>query len=52
MTNKTRAGFLRHFLSGFALGAVALVGLQIAQPEDRPLYPPVSADASVTPAVS
>ncbi|WP_176484606.1 hypothetical protein [Sphingomonas spermidinifaciens] len=52
MTNKTRAGFLRHFLSGFALGAVALVGFQISQPEDKPMYPPVTADASVTPAVS
>lgn len=28
-TNK-RTGFVRHFLSGFALGAVALVGVQIA----------------------
>ncbi|WP_294263831.1 hypothetical protein [uncultured Sphingomonas sp.] len=52
MTNKTPAGFLRHFLSGFALGAMALVGLQIAQPEDQPMYPPVTADASVTPAIT
>ncbi len=31
MTNTTRrAGFLRQFISGFALGAVALVGFQVA----------------------
>lgn len=31
MTN-TRPGFFRLFLSGFALGAIALVGVQVAQP--------------------
>ncbi|PXA92329.1 hypothetical protein DMC47_24080, partial [Nostoc sp. 3335mG] len=33
MTSK-RTGFLRHFISGFALGAVALVGVQIANRSD------------------
>ena len=33
MTKTTlRNGFFRHFLSGFALGAVALVGVQLADP--------------------
>lgn len=30
--NKPRPGFFRLFLSGFALGAVALVSVQVAQP--------------------
>jgi hypothetical protein len=48
MTTKLRAGFLRHFLSGFALGAVALIGMQASQPEDKPMYPPVSETASLS----
>ncbi|WP_315761988.1 hypothetical protein [Sphingomonas sp. Y38-1Y] len=48
MTNKIRAGFLRHFLSGFALGAVALVGFQASQPDDKPMYPPVTQTASLS----
>lgn len=31
---QTRTGFLRHFISGFALGAVALVAVQVAGPSD------------------
>jgi hypothetical protein len=30
--SKPRPGFFRLFLSGFALGAVALVSVQVAQP--------------------
>ncbi len=30
----TRTGFLRHFISGFALGAVALVAVQFAGPSE------------------
>ena len=30
--NQTRPGFFRLFLSGFALGAIALVSVQVAQP--------------------
>lgn len=30
----TRTGFLRHFISGFALGAVALVAVQLTGPGD------------------
>lgn len=37
-----RAGYVRHFLSGFAIGAVGLIGFQASQPEDQPLYPPVA----------
>ncbi len=33
MTTK-RTGFLRHFISGFALGAVALVAVQVADRSD------------------
>lgn len=33
MTNK-RTGFLRHFISGFAMGAFALVAVQIADRSD------------------
>lgn len=33
MTSK-QPGFLRHFISGFALGAVALVAVQVANPSD------------------
>ncbi len=33
MTAK-RTGFLRHFISGFALGAVALVAVQVADRSD------------------
>lgn len=44
MTNtKNRAGFLRHFVSGFALGAVALVGVQLA---DRSEAKPVVASTA------
>ncbi len=31
---QTRPGFLRHFVSGFALGAAALVTVQVAAPGD------------------
>jgi hypothetical protein len=48
MFRTLRAGFVRHFLSGFAMGAVALVGLHAAQPEDKPMYPPVEAAPSVS----
>ncbi|WP_212611973.1 hypothetical protein [Sphingomonas baiyangensis] len=34
-----RAGFVRHFLSGFAIGAVGLVTFQANQPADPPLFP-------------
>lgn len=37
-----RAGFVRHFLSGFAIGAVGLIGIQIATPDDRPMQQPVA----------
>ncbi len=33
MTAK-RTGFLRHFVSGFAMGALALFAVQIADPSD------------------
>lgn len=33
MTQK-RTGFLRHFISGFALGAAALVAVQVADRSD------------------
>ncbi|MFV0624169.1 hypothetical protein ACBY01_09190 [Sphingomonas sp. ac-8] len=40
----TRPGFFRLFLSGFALGAIALVGVQIAQPaQASPWTSPVEA---------
>lgn len=48
MMNKLRAGFLRHFLSGFAIGAVGLIGFQASQPEDKPMYPPVTETASLS----
>ncbi len=31
---QTRTGFLRHFVSGFALGAVALVAVQFTGPAE------------------
>ncbi len=31
---QNRTGFLRHFVSGFALGAVALVAVQVADRSD------------------
>ncbi|MEZ0496336.1 hypothetical protein [Sphingomonas sp. IW22] len=43
-----RAGYVRHFLSGFALGAAGLFAVQLAQPEDQPMFPPV-AEASADP---
>ncbi|UUL81960.1 hypothetical protein OKW76_10645 [Sphingomonas sp. S1-29] len=33
-----RAGYFRHFLSGFAIGAIGLVAVQTAQPENPPMY--------------
>ncbi|WP_448501582.1 hypothetical protein [Sphingomonas sp.] len=41
-----RSGFARHFLSGFAIGAVGLVALQSAEPPAAPLFPPASAAES------
>lgn len=35
---KTRPGILRLFLSGFALGAVAMVGIQVAQPAQASVW--------------
>ncbi|HTG39830.1 hypothetical protein [Sphingomonas sp.] len=46
-----RAGFVRHFLSGFALGAAALVTVQVTQPPEQPMFPPV-ADAGSAPEIS
>jgi hypothetical protein len=42
MIRMFRAGFFRHFLSGFALGAVGLLGFQAARADERPMYPPVA----------
>lgn len=42
-----RAGFVRHFLSGFAIGAVGLVGLQTARPVDPPLFSPTAQTPTV-----
>ncbi|MCC2977644.1 hypothetical protein LK533_13275 [Sphingomonas sp. PL-96] len=39
MTNThSRPGFLRLFLGGFALGAVALVGVQVTQPAQASVW--------------
>jgi hypothetical protein len=51
MLRMFRAGFVRHFLSGFAIGAVGLVAIQVSRPEAQPLYPPV-AQAEPAPSVS
>ena len=42
MTTK-RTGFLRHFISGFALGAVALVAVQVADRSDAKSVRPAPA---------
>ncbi|WP_294321753.1 hypothetical protein [uncultured Sphingomonas sp.] len=42
MTAK-RTGFLRHFVSGFALGAVALVAVQVADRSDAKSVRPAPA---------
>jgi hypothetical protein len=41
-----RSGFTRHFLSGFAIGAIGLVALQSADTPARPLFPLASAAES------
>lgn len=38
MFRSLRTGYVRHFLSGFAMGAIALVGFHAAQPEDAPMF--------------
>lgn len=35
---QSRPGILRLFLSGFALGAVAMVGIQVAQPAQASVW--------------
>jgi hypothetical protein len=51
MTKTRRAGFFRPFLSGFAIGVTALVGLHVAQPEPAPMFPPVAQAAPAAPSL-
>lgn len=44
-----RTGFFRHFFGGFALGAVALVGVQFDRMRDAPVPSPYVASSPVTP---
>lgn len=44
-----RTGFLRPFIGGFALGAVALVGVQVGKAADAPMPERYSASSVVTP---
>ena len=39
MTTKAKPSFLRLFLGGFAIGAVALVSVQAVQADDQQLIP-------------
>lgn len=44
-----RTGFFRHFIGGFALGAVALVGVQLTHNVDAPVPMGYTQSAVVTP---
>ena len=39
MTTKTKPSFLRLFMGGFAIGAVALVSVQAVQADDHAMIP-------------
>ena len=49
MRTTKRTGFLRHFIGGFALGAMALVGVQLTHNVDAPMPMDHSQSAVVTP---
>jgi hypothetical protein len=51
MTKTRRAGFFRPFLSGFAIGAVGLIGLHVTQPEPTPMFAPVAEAAPAAPSL-
>lgn len=48
MVRMFRAGYVRHFLSGFAMGAVALIGFHAAQPDQQPMFPTAETASTVS----